>query len=311
MSKLYTEQVADALSKKESRFKVARSIKATGDHNKIIHYLGGVSPETQFENYFPMENHTFVRYEKEECETPKHYCDAWLYSLAPEDSGYTFQMRLNDKKDDEFGYFVNNDFFAEVEKFMQIFEDEKNYFWLDFCGMPTEKLLKNLHNFISNQNKDIEEVYTTFYINPRAVEYVSNVLGRYGSTLEDKAKSLCDTLKENFSIDGYTYSVFDVYLNGNSPMAVIKLKRKPMKNKTTKTKTSFKIDSESYAVMRDAGLKNSEIQLLTRKPRQAIAAFQAWNTMGGKTWDMTDANLIAKRSETIHMISNMIKDVTI
>jgi len=36
--------------------------------------------------------------------------------------------------------------------------------------------------------------------------------------------------------------------------------------------------------MRDKGFNNQEIETMWQMPRQAIAAFQAWNTMSNRTW---------------------------
>lgn len=219
MSKLYTAEVANAETKMESRHKIARSIRSTGKHSKIIHYLGGVSSETPFENYFTMARHTFVRYERDMCETPKHYMEA---TWKGDD--------LYEKNPNQFGYFCNGDFFDEVWGFDNIFCDEKNYFWLDFCGMPTEPLLDDIYTtfFVEEDGEepvDAEEIYLTFYLNPRGVKFVSNIINRYGSGMEDRAKSLCDSIRERFNVDTHSFSVFDVYVNGNSPMAVIKISK--------------------------------------------------------------------------------------
>jgi hypothetical protein len=217
MSKSYTTEVANATTKMESRHKIARSIRATGKHSKVIHYLGGVSEETHFENYFSMARNTFVRYERDACETPKHYMEAtWIGD------------DLVEKQSNQIGYFANGNFFDEVWGFINIFEEEKNYFWLDFCGMPTEDLLDSLYYSFFHEDSHMEcaeEIYLTFYLNARGVKFVSNLINRYGNSLEDRANSLCDSIRERFSVDNYQFSVFDVYVNGNSPMAVIKISK--------------------------------------------------------------------------------------
>jgi hypothetical protein len=43
--------------------------------------------------------------------------------------------------------------------------------------------------------------------------------------MEQRAQSLCDSLKEIFNLDNRSVSVFDTYVNGNSPMAVIKISK--------------------------------------------------------------------------------------
>ena len=43
-------------------------------------------------------------------------------------------------------------------------------------------------------------------------------------------------------------------------------------------------NTQNYALMRDKGFTNAEIEAMWLMPRQAIAAFQAWNTMSNRTW---------------------------
>jgi GDP-D-mannose dehydratase len=52
------------------------------------------------------------------------------------------------------------------------------------------------------------------------------------------------------------------------------------------------INSENYAKMRDKGFTNHEIEAMWMMPRQAIAAFQAWNTMSNRTWKSKDIEAI-------------------
>lgn len=56
------------------------------------------------------------------------------------------------------------------------------------------------------------------------------------------------------------------------------------------------INSSNYALMRNKGFTNAEIEAMWMMPRQAIAAFQAWNTMGGKTWNDAEREM-----NTIHL----------
>ncbi len=56
------------------------------------------------------------------------------------------------------------------------------------------------------------------------------------------------------------------------------------------------INSSNYALMRNKGFTNAEIETMWMMPRQAIAAFQAWNTMSGKTWNNEGQDL-----DTIHL----------
>ena len=262
MSLKYTKATAEALSKRESRYRVAQSIiKSKGA--KIVHYLGGINPETTFEEYFPKNETLFVRYEQFDCPVPNNYKD--LLSI--------------NENENAFGYFVNRDFFESAPSFMRLAPNQKNYVWLDFCGMPTEKTINSVQDFITRFQNSIEEVYLTFYINSRGVEYVDGLLNKYGKDSEDKAQSLCESLNDKFSLP-YTFSVLDVYVNGNSPMAVIKMKKNKMKK--TKAKPAVNravINSTNYQIMRDHGFENMEISTMWQVPTQAVAAFQAWNTM--------------------------------
>lgn len=56
------------------------------------------------------------------------------------------------------------------------------------------------------------------------------------------------------------------------------------------------INSSNYALMRDKGFTNAEIEAMWMMPRQAIAAFQAWNTMSNRTWPNREQDL-----DTIHL----------
>ena len=51
-------------------------------------------------------------------------------------------------------------------------------------------------------------------------------------------------------------------------------------------------NTQNYALMRDKGFTNLEIESMWQMPRMAIAAFQAWNTMGGKTWKEEEQDLL-------------------
>ena len=63
-------------------------------------------------------------------------------------------------------------------------------------------------------------------------------------------------------------------------------RKKPMpKTKTPPQVNRQIINSSNYALMRDKGFTNAEIEAMWMMPRQAIAAFQAWNTMSNRTWE--------------------------
>lgn len=219
MSKIYhATDAAFAISKVESREKIATSIKLDLV-DKVVHYLGGQSKDTPFESQFNKGNTTFFRYEKDLCDTPKQYTEAdWDGD------------NLKPKKESHFGYFINDNFFESYFDILPIVSKEKNYYWLDFCGMPTEELLDSIYySFFCEEedNSHVQDIYLTFYLNPRGIKFVSNLVNRYGDGLEERAQSLCDSIRERFNVDSHEFSVFDSYINnGNSPMAVIKLKRK-------------------------------------------------------------------------------------
>jgi len=304
MSIKYKPSHADSIIKKYSRYKIAQSIKKSNEA-KIIHYLGGVLPDTEFEYYFDKQNNTFIRYEELPCIKPSEYCYAWNMVLSPADARYTFHMELTKKTPEQYGYFVNENFFTESPKFMQLPEiiSKKNYLWLDFCKAPTEPLLNSINDFLKSYNQFVEEMYLTFYINPRGKEFLENAIDRYGDTLRDRAKSVCDTLKEKFCVDNYEFSVLDVYVNNRSPMAVIKMKKKMKKTKTKTSKNPI-CNSENYALMRDKGFTNLEIQTMWGVPTMAVAAYQAWNTMGGKTWNDQQRDIILPNVDVRQVCQN-------
>lgn len=219
MSLKYGTSPATDPTKIASRKKIAKSIQSTGKHNKVIHYLGGRLPETPFEDLFPFFRTTFVRYEILDCETPNHYTQAeWV-----EDE---FGVGLVEKQINHVGYFCNGDLFEHSPDFVNIFDDVKNYFWIDFCGMPKEVDIENLKKTFSLPDMDsVQEIYVTFFVNGRGQKYPSLFFTRYGSSLDDRARSLCDSLQEKLEFDNFTFSVFDVYVNRGAPMAVIKISR--------------------------------------------------------------------------------------
>ena len=60
---------------------------------------------------------------------------------------------------------------------------------------------------------------------------------------------------------------------------------KKTKNTNIKQTKNPICNSENYALMRDKGFTNLEIETMWGVPQMAVAAYQAWNTMGGKTWN--------------------------
>jgi hypothetical protein len=218
MSNLYTEDVSNHPSKMKSRVNIAHAIRKTGKHSKVIHYLGGTDRRLLFENHFTGIRNTFVRYEKRFCSIP------FNYSWARWDGN-----ELMPKENNQIGYFVNGDFFDECINFMKVFKKQRNYFWLDFCGMPTESLLEYIYGTLfypeSEYSECVEDVFLTFYLNPRGQKFVSNILSKYGTSIEDRANSLADGIRDSFNLKTHSVSVFETYYNGISPMAVIRIAR--------------------------------------------------------------------------------------
>jgi hypothetical protein len=77
----------------------------------------------------------------------------------------------------------------------------------------------------------------------------------------------------------------------------------PKANITTAVNRQI-INSQNYAKMRDKGFNNAEIEAMWMMPRQAIAAFQAWNTMGGKTWKKEQQDLILPNVDVRQVCQN-------
>lgn len=221
MSYKYNKAVASEPTKQESRKKIADSIKKTlNEENSIIHYLGGRDRETPFENEFKNNPVKFVRYEKLACNVPKNY----QLSFFTEE-GKFFSV----EKKKSIGFFQRGDFFSSYFDYAEMFKGTKQNIWLDFCGMPTPDLLEVLYYafFHEEFSQDIDQIYFTFYINHRGNENVKKILGD-GKTLIDKATTLCNHIKSEFSTEklGLDCEVFDTYMNLVSPMAVIKISKK-------------------------------------------------------------------------------------
>jgi hypothetical protein len=217
MSIAFPHDRANDVTKMASRTKIALDMRKSKE-SKIIHYLGGQNPSTPFENHFSIKRNTFVRYERENCPIPNNYTQAeWKGD------------NLIERKEGHFGYFVNSNFYEEGCEFMKVFRNENQYFWLDFCGMPKEEDVEQLYyTFFYDQDEygsNIKSIYCTFFTNSRGQKYSSNLFTRYGSSLDDRAKSLCESLTEELELDKTRYKceVFDRYFNGKaSPMAVLK-----------------------------------------------------------------------------------------
>jgi hypothetical protein len=281
MSLAYTKQVANSPTKCVSRAKIASDIKNNTPFlgkrtmKRITHYLGGTSERSPFEQFFNRGGRSFfVRYEQRKCNVPKNYTELTI------ENG-----QVKSKEKNHFGYFINGDFFDNCDFVLGSCPDYTHDMWLDFCGMPSDELLSKLKAKVLNSShaNKMRFVYVTFYINPRGFPEVQAKLNRYGRKLEDRAKSLAKHIEENVLTDtDFSCEVFDTYLNGPSPMAVIKFTRNPefMKRKN-QTKDTTK-NAINFALMRQH-FSESEIQSLWGVQPQAIAAYKAWATMRGVT----------------------------
>lgn len=275
MSHAYTSDVANAQTKCISRAKIAHNIQDNTPRklNRVIHYLGGTSHRSPFEMFFPKNKSSFfVRYERKLCDSiPRGYVEA----IWNEDG-------LMPKEEKDRGYFINSDFFHNCDDILSEFPDHVHDMWLDFCGMPTDDLLFQLDKKVFNgiHSDKIRLVYITFYLNHRGFPLVQHKLNKYGKSLSDRAKSLCEFITEKYlGGTGFSCEVFDTYNNDVSPMGVIKLTKqieKPMKKTKTKNREH---NTDNYLALRLANYSDDQIQSMWNVSKQTIAAFKAWNTM--------------------------------
>jgi len=260
MSVKYTPSVASFVTKRESRKKVANGIKDTMKNNSVIHYLGGTSTQTPFENQFKNKDCTFVRYER-------------MRSIVP--NGYK-QVTFNSKgnailpKDAERGYFVNDDFFNSFFDIHSKVKGNETHLWLDFCGMPTNDLLECLyHSFLSENAVEFKSLYLTFFMNPRNCKDLKNMFTNGEKTLEDRANTILSKLKD-MAKGEFEFSVFDTYMNGISPMAVLKIERRTKEEDMAKTASV-----ENYVNLRKKGFTNKQIAIFWRAGIMQVAGFAA------------------------------------
>jgi hypothetical protein len=259
MSKNYTASVASFVTKRQSRKKVAQSIKDTMRDNSIIHYLGGTSTQTPFENQFKDRDCTFVRYER-------------MRSLVP--SGYkkvTFnQMEAILPDDVERGYFVNYDFFNSFFEIETKVKGNETHLWLDFCGMPKNDLLEPIYySFLNEDSADFKTLYITFFLNPRNCKEVKELYnGEKGS--KNRADIIIKKLQSMAGNDMFSFEVFDIYTNKKSPMAVLKIERRTKEDDMTKTASV-----ENYVNLRKKGFTNKQIAVFWRAGTMQVAGFAA------------------------------------
>ena len=273
----YTDTKAKNLKKKDSRCKIAKDIKNTGKHLKVIHYLGGKNPWTPFEDFFTTARTTFIRYEfKENTQLPDNYMDEsefieyqkigrilnYLKEIG-KDGMVQELLELKKEMDSKNGCFVNGNIFNYYKKFVEMYPNHPHYFWLDFCEAPKPQLLQKIMEIVNAPYS--KEVYVTFYMNHRGKDSVRGIINYYGKSLKDRARSLkcyCKAMMPEKT--NVTCEVFDIYNNDKAPMAVLKFKKKeksiPKKSIQEYAKASKRFSNKQLAVlwkmstMRIAGL---------------------------------------------------------
>lgn len=257
MSKNYTTETASYITKRQSRKKVALDIKEKMRNGSIIHYLGGTSTQTPFENNFKSNDVTFVRYER-------------LKSLIP--SGYD-KVEINEKEykiPTGKKLFVNDDFFDSFFEIEKQIKGNETHLWLDFCGLPTQSLLECIHYTFLHKESDIDfkSLYITFFLNPRSCQEVKDLF-QGEKTLQGKANRVVQTLEKINEKDDLSFEIFDTYNNLNSPMAVLKIERRE------KEKMSKKASLENYVALHKKGFTNKQIAVYWRAGIMQIAGFSA------------------------------------
>jgi hypothetical protein len=265
MSKQYTKDVASFVTKRISRAKVANGIKETMKNGSVIHYLGGTSTQTPFENKFKGKDTTFVRYERMKSITPNGYGQV------------TFDKKgdaiLPDKG--EKGYFVNDDFFNSFFEINSKVTGNESHFWLDFCGMPTNDLLDCIYfTFLHEDSVNFKSLYLTFFVNPRNCKEVKAMFTKGEKTLEDRANTLLSKIKEDWEWqdqeENNSIEIFDTYYNGNSPMVVLKIERREKINDM-----SQKASVQNYVNLHKRGFSNKQIAIFWRAGTMQVAGYAA------------------------------------
>lgn len=270
MSKQYTKDVASYVTKRQSRAKIANGIKQTMKEGSVIHYLGGTSTQTPFENKFKNKGVTFVRYERMKSITPSGYelvtFDKQGEAIIPEKG--------------EKGYFVNDNFFNSFFEINSQVRGNESHFWLDFCGMPTSDLLDCIYyTFLYDSdslyfNSNFKSLYLTFFVNPRNCKEVKAMFTNGEKTLEDRANTLLAKVKEHWEWQDQeeknSIEIFDTYVNGKSPMVVLKLERREKVEDMAKTATL-----ENYVNLRKRGFTNKQIAIFWKAGTMQIAGYAA------------------------------------
>ena len=210
----YTSIKANHITKVSSRINIAKDMKRSAKASKkVIHYLGGPLGGTQFEDLFSNKRTTFIRYEIQRCPTPERYISpAWN------------KTDLKPKTQEDLGYFVRGDMFKNYEEFLYVFGGYTHHFWIDLCGMPRQKTLKDIGNVLSSVKDSVKsEIYVTFYLNHRGIKEVKDIFGS-ATNKEERAENLASHCRKLYP--AYNCTVFETYINGKDPMGVLKLTNK-------------------------------------------------------------------------------------
>ena len=275
MSNNYTDVCATNPDKKNSRHQIAQAIKSSSRGMKIIHYLGGKNPSTPFENKFQKKWTKFIRYEfKEGTKVPNNYVNESEFEIVPQ-IDKILKLNLSARITNELkkiqrsyeninGCFVNGNVFSHYWKYQDMFPNTPHYFWLDFCGAPTPQLIDEIVNVMSSQTT--KEIYVTFYMNHRGKKSVMKIIDTHGKFLSNRAKALKSYCDKLFSGTDIKAEVFDTYVNGVSPMCVMKFFRKE-KIQTKKTIQEYAEASKRFS--------NKQLAILWKMPIMKIAGLAA------------------------------------
>lgn len=261
MSKLYTKNLASFVSKRISRVKVANGIKQTMKNGSVIHYLGGTSTQTPFENKFKNKGATFVRYERMKAIIPNGY----------QQVTFDKQGNAHIPEKGEKGYFVNDDFFNSFFEINSKVQGNETHLWLDFCGMPKTDLLEMLYyTFLHEDAVNFKSLYLTFFLKTRNCEDVKKNLFCNGEkTIEEKSNTLLNKFK-SMAGENVDCEIFDNYMNGKSPMVVLKLERREEIEDMAKTASV-----ENYVKLHKRGFSNKQIAIFWKAGLMQVAGFAA------------------------------------
>lgn len=260
MSIKYTTAIAEAKVKRQSRRTIARDIKECATANRIVlHYLGGRATNTPFENLFKgrRDKTTFVRYELHRAETPNMYERTTPATI-------NFEQRDNRN----YGFFINGDFFKNYLYIKNKIRDIQ-YYWLDFCGLPTGPVVNQLyHQVLSHIERDEDSVcYVTFFLNPRNLpkREIESIFGGYGLSRKQRAENIKNYF--NNRNQNIQCEVLEIYQNGVSPMGVFKFTNKNMKRKPKTV--------NDYAKLHNDGFTNKQIAIYWRMSLMQVAGYAA------------------------------------